>query len=133
MTGAGPDEALEQALAASRSHRWGARAAGVRALADHLPSSPARDRLVALLDDEDTAVVAEAAEGLAVAGGREGLEVALIALAEGPDDAGYHIRDRLIAICAERPSVLDRIREVAAAGREPARSGAAELLQEMGL
>jgi hypothetical protein len=56
------------------------------------------DQLALLLDDEDTAVIEAAAETLVTAGRDMGLALVLQALADSPDDVGYHIRDKLITI-----------------------------------
>ena len=101
----------------------------MRLLAYHIGDPRARAQLARGLSDLDTAVVAEATDVLARVGGIAGMRDALRHLAMSDDDAGYHIRDRLVEIWMDGYPVLDVIREILR--EEPpgaTRDGASEML-----
>ena len=125
----GRDSSVDSALAMAASSNWTERAAAMRLLAYHIGDPRARAQLARGLSDLDTAVVAEATDVLARVGGIAGMRDALRHLAMSDDDAGYHIRDRLVEIWMDGYPVLDVIREILR--EEPpgaTRDGASEML-----
>lgn len=123
------ETSVDSALAMSASLNWMERAAAIRLLANHIGDPRARAQLVQGLSDSDTAVVVEATELLVRDDGIRGMRDVLSYLAISEDDAGYHIRDRLVEMWLNGYPVLDIVQEVL---REeppgPIRQGASEML-----
>lgn len=91
------DAALATAVHRSHDGSWEVREGAAALLGDHLGRPPedlvARERLVELLDDGNTAVGVAAARVLVRRGGLDGLARVAWALAHGDPDAAEHIGD----------------------------------------
>ena len=123
------DSSIESALAMTASLEWADRAEGIRLLATHFTDPRASAQIVRGLGDLDTAVVAEATGVLVRAGGVAGMRAALQQLALSDDDAGYHIRNRLVELWMDGYPVLDVIRGIVSEEPPgPVREGAYEML-----
>jgi HEAT repeats len=126
----GRDDSVESALTLAASPHWADRAEATQLLANHVADPRATAALMRGLDDPDTAVVAAATEALVRGGGVAGMRAVLGQLAVGDDDAGYHIRDRLVEMWLDGYPVLDAVQAILA--QEPlgaARDGASEMLE----
>ena len=121
-----------QVLRWAGSADWRSRKRAAQALAAHAASKAGFDALAGLLDDPDTAVIGAAAQSLAASGGTPGLAAVLSALATSTDNAGYHIRDTLIALSLHGMPLLEQCREIIA-GDTPAdaREGAREIMEAL--
>jgi hypothetical protein len=121
---------LGQALRLAASPSWRNRCDAALGLTGHVEAPAAFARLVELLDDPDTAVIEMAARSLTTAAGQRGLAEVLQALARSEDNAGYHLRDVLVALWLDGTPVLESCRAILDAEvSEGAREGAREMIK----
>jgi hypothetical protein len=126
----GPNAGLSRELVRARSRDWRTRLASARSLAGHIEDDAAFHELVRLLSDDDTAVVEEVAGILVELGGEKGLARVLTVLADGPDDIGYHLRDKLVSLWLDGTDIQELSERILRqGGSASARAGAAEILQ----
>jgi hypothetical protein len=120
---------LEQGLRLAGSPNWRSRCDSALALAEYVEETAAFEELVNMLDDSDTAVIEVATRSLTAAAGQRGLVEVLQVLAGSEDNAGYFIRDALVALWLDGAPVLELCRAIVDAEvSDPAREGAAEMI-----
>jgi len=124
---------LSAAIETLRSESWNQRVSAVQVLAGALHDRSIMSTLAGALDDADTAVTEEAVSALVVHGGTEGLRSVLAFLAVGDDQAGYHVRDKLVSLAlAGFPLEAVLKSDSIQSASESVRSGANEVLSALG-
>jgi len=126
------DVSLDRALHLAESDAWQERELAARVLARYSANQSAFEALIRMLDDRDTAVIEGSVASLATSGGKPGVAAVLERLAFADDNAGYHIRDKLVALWLDGVPILDLCREIVSSEPENSLSIAArEVIEDL--
>jgi hypothetical protein len=103
----------ESAFELLKSAAWADRVQGVRQLATKADESNTFEALTLRLDDENTAVIQEAARALVLHAGKPGLQAVLEVYAENDADVVDYLADELFDLQRRGFPLVDRLREIA--------------------